>query len=474
VKHNEGAVNEGVMKWDSLGEARNLYRTGFVSGSSGSHSYVLGESESDGSETDEIETDVAETEEVENNDSETDGLENNGPESDEPDSDPDSTSFFRGIYEEEFSHGLMVDGEPDQSFLSHESRVVIRDLESTNGAPLAGTETDTYTVRDLTGVVSSDPQTTNYTAVEEQQESRTQEDIVADYVESQTQLDRLNQLLADSADDPAFVAYLTDVIDARQNHIDGLEIEAAAAGITSEQLAAALADAPAADPIEIENAGSDNLLVFVAGAVDSAWAWGGAFIDGYDVHGYWSDWMSDPTTALGQMVTGDILGNQIWGDFGIYASYESSPFTISTPWGWQKRFEGGIGFELIYDWGNDGNPGTGWNLFWYPQAGVSTSSSTSVGFGAVSAYNFRPDNYLDTFINVNGTVPIPTTGAGPSLGFSATPNGIGQFLAGQPVTEPHSFYGGVSIGEGWSLDLEWQEYDLVGDNQWNFMPGGGW
>ena len=37
-----------------------------------------------------------------------------------------------------------------------------------------------------------------------------------------------------------------------------------------------------------------------------------AFAGEYNHYGYWTDWMSDPTTILGQLVTGDILGNQIW------------------------------------------------------------------------------------------------------------------------------------------------------------------
>jgi hypothetical protein len=90
----------------------------------------------------------------------------------------------------------------------------------------------------------------------------------------------------------------------------------------------------------------------------------------------------------------------------------------------------------------------------------------------VQVHNFTPADYIDTFINVNGTAGV-TPYDRPSVGFSATPVGMGQWWAGGPVTDPYSFYAGWTFGSG-SIDIEYQEYDWVGDGQWNFLPGPGW
>ena len=125
--------------------------------------------------------------------------------------------------------------------------------------------------------------------------------------------------------------------------------------------------------------------------------------------------------------------------------------------------EFGGGFELIYDWANDGSTGTGWNIFVYPQYGVSTNPGTSIGVGVLSSYNFAPDNYTGPFLNANLNLPVSDYG-GPSLGISMTPDGMDQWvnngcqLSLDGITVPYTYYGGWTFGDGPSMDLEAQLY----------------
>ncbi len=122
---------------------------------------------------------------------------------------------------------------------------------------------------------------------------------------------------------------------------------------------------------------------------------------------------------------------------GIDGNVEIGPITIVTPFGTSPPFEVGFGFELIYDWANDSTPGTGWNLFWYPQVGGSSSPGNSAGFGGVTVYNFTPEDYTNAFYDVNAQFDM--TGVGrPSFGYSATGEGVEQKVNRQPVTRPYS------------------------------------
>ncbi len=111
-----------------------------------------------------------------------------------------------------------------------------------------------------------------------------------------------------------------------------------------------------------------------------------------------------------------------------------------------KPFVVGGGIEIVYDWANDGNPGTGWNYYLYPQIGAQTAPSPSVSFGIVQVYNFTPADYEGTF--VNWSVSMSSQVGGPNLGFSATPTGLDQWTSGQLVTTPYSFYGGWNWSPG--------------------------
>jgi hypothetical protein len=159
---------------------------------------------------------------------------------------------------------------------------------------------------------------------------------------------------------------------------------------------------------------------------------GDFFVDTYST----GTTLSDPTSTIGQLICGDIYGNQIWGDPGIYVNAQWGP--VPTPVG---PIVVGGGIEIIYDWANDGKPGTGWNIFVYPQGGASTQPGPSIGIGAVHVYNFTPEDYTESFINFNVSGSYGYIG-GPSLGYSIAPKGLDQWVSGQPVTYPYSYSGG--------------------------------
>ena len=168
----------------------------------------------------------------------------------------------------------------------------------------------------------------------------------------------------------------------------------------------------------------ESPLFGIAGIVTSAW--NGVI-----------DYMSSRTNVLGQLIAGDIFGNQIWGDPGLYISG-----TVPIP---LTPLDAGTGFELVYDWGNDGTPGTGWNFYWYPQVGVSTGSGPSGGFGGMQVYNFSPSEYTGPFVNGNTGVSVGGYG-GPNIGYSAVPNDWVNMWNGDPNESPYSIYGGWQWG----------------------------
>ena len=166
-----------------------------------------------------------------------------------------------------------------------------------------------------------------------------------------------------------------------------------------------------------------------------------------DIYGT-GETLSDPTTTIGQLVAGDIYGNQIWGDPGVGGSV-----SIPTP---LPLISIGIGFEVIYDWGNDGRPGTGFHTYGYSQWGLSLGAPGSINFQ--HTFNFRPPNYTGRFEHVGGSIPLPEIGGG-YYGVSRTPSGWDAIERGVPDTSPYTYYGGWAPGG--SIQYQYQYYVLL-------------
>jgi RHS repeat-associated protein len=164
----------------------------------------------------------------------------------------------------------------------------------------------------------------------------------------------------------------------------------------------------------------------------------------------WGERLADPETIIGQLFAGDIHENQIWGDLGITISHDFIPGPLI----------GGGGFEIIYDWDNDGQGNaTGWNVFFYGRGGIGVPGGGS-SIGLVNVYNFVPGEYTEWFINHSAGYSPKDWGGGPSGGFSYTPKGLEEWLDGKPVTKPYSHYvdwnfGGTGPSFGTEIQYYW-------------------
>ncbi len=188
----------------------------------------------------------------------------------------------------------------------------------------------------------------------------------------------------------------------------------------------------------------------------ATWRFDSGFLDDIYRSG---ETLSDPTTTIGQLIAGDIYGNQIWGDPGIGGS-----ISVPTP---VPFISAGMGFEVIYDWGNDGRPGTGLHTYGYFQWGPSLGAPGSINLQ--QTYNFRPEGYTGRFDHIGGSIPLPKIGGG-YLGISRTPDGWDAIETGLPDTNPYTYYGGWAAGGSIQYQRQYYVWLTVTDTQTILIP----
>ncbi|GAB5444487.1 MAG: hypothetical protein Fues2KO_48360 [Fuerstiella sp.] len=216
-------------------------------------------------------------------------------------------------------------------------------------------------------------------------DARSLDDILDEYRDRQTQVARLEALLAETTD-PEMRAYLSDVIETQQNILNTLHEEAIAAGATAEQLATIDSEsgtAAAADPIELTEGdfGSSPTITavtsFFDGVVDT-------FMDGrafdsflgatnqmtdvmtfglFDFTGYGSFFGNEAAFEDGTVIgTWWARANVVAITFGRWAPPPGGAGSIMTHWG-----PAGMTAFRSGDWVMRGSP----NLLRYLLSGVA-------------------------------------------------------------------------------------------------------